>query len=104
MPGLSQARFCAEARNYAAKKRPDLQDGRATSAAIGLEGRGQEARSRKSDARSQELKANSYFPSPRIKAKGQRFSKTYPGEILVPRIEQEIAFARNQNAWDPEYR
>ena len=99
MPGLSQARFCAEARNYAAKKRPDLQDGRATSAAIGLEGRGQEARSQMPGAKGQQL-----LPQPRIKAKGQRFSKTYPGEILVPRIEQEIAFARNQNAWDPEYR
>jgi hypothetical protein len=60
----------------------------------------------KPEARSQKLRAKSQqlLPQPRINAKGQRFSKTYPGEILVPRIEQEIAFARNQNAWDPEYR
>src|SRR6476661_2140243 len=55
-----------------------------------------EVRCQKPGAKSQQL-----LPQPRIKAKGQRFSKTYPGEILVPRIEQEIAFARNQNAWDP---
>jgi hypothetical protein len=61
--------------------------------------RGQEAGCQKPGAKSQQL-----LLQPRIKAKGHRFSKTYPGEILVPRIEQEIAFARNQNAWDPEYR
>lgn len=90
MPGLSQARFCAEARNYAAKKRPDLQDGRATSAAIGLEGRGQEARSRKSDARSQELKANSYFPSRASKRKASAFPKRILAKSWYPGLSRKL--------------
>ena len=85
MPGLSQACFCAEARNYAAKKRPDLQDGRATSAAIGLEGG-----ARKPEARSQELKANSYFPSRASKRKAIAFPKRILAKSWCPGLSRKL--------------
>ena len=46
----------------------------------------------------------SLLPEPSIKTKGRRFSKTYSCEILVRRIEQKVAFARNQNTWDLKHR